>query len=294
MDSNEQSPRVSSEALLRTYYAEISALPRLTSQQEQEYARLAASGEHAALTPLILSALEPAAEFCRGYDGRGVALADLISAASIGILKAAPRFVRQRGERFFDFCRWWIRRELLLEFARVQRSVRIPNDLLEQGRSFLHQVARLEQEKGGALTPHEIAQRLNMTHEEVDLLLGTMQPDVSLDTPVEGGDENAPTLTLLDTLTNSDQLLPDQEAAQSRFCTEIRRALANLGEREREVLTLLFGIEGTREHTIAEAAARFGVSPERIRKIRKSALRTLGTDLRLQEEAPGETPPSLN
>ena len=64
---------------------------------------------------------------------------------------------------------------------------------------------------------------------------------------------------------------------------QIQSALTSLGEREREVLELRFGLVDGTDHTLEEVSRYFDVTRERVRQIEAKALRKLRHPSRSRE-----------
>ena len=97
------------------------------------------------------------------------------------------------------------------------------------------------------------------------------QEPMSLETPV-GNEENS---ALVDFIADDSVANPDEEANRELLREQVRDILASLTEREREVLSLRFGLEDGESLTLEEVGRRFGVTRERIRQIEAKALRKL-------------------
>lgn len=65
---------------------------------------------------------------------------------------------------------------------------------------------------------------------------------------------------------------PDAVAA---VAADIARLLSVLDERDRQILTLRFGLDGHRQRTFTELARIFGLTPQRVRQIHVGAIRKL-------------------
>lgn len=130
---------------------------------------------------------------------------------------------------------------------------------------------RLVQEKGREPTPEEIAKEMDVTPQKVrDTMKISMQP-ISLETPI-GEEEDS---TLGDFIPEPNTHAPIEEAAVKLMKENIHTALESLEVREREVITLRFGIRDGRSRTLEEVGRYFGVTRERVRQIETKALRKL-------------------
>lgn len=94
----------------------------------------------------------------------------------------------------------------------------------------------------------------------------------SVDAPVPVGSQN--TYTLLSILENTDAERSDQAVEQESVVDRLKKRLGRLEERERIVVTKLYGV-GCPPQTMMETAMDMGLKRERVRQIRNKALRKL-------------------
>jgi len=205
------------------------------------------------------------------YQNQGLSLADLINEGNIGLIKAAKRFDETRGFKFISYAVWWIRQAILQALAEQSRIVRLPLNRV----GALHRIGKissnLEQEFGREPMTEEIAERLEMTPEEVSETLKISNNHLSLDAPFNEGEDS----NLLDVLKDEFQPAPDRDLLGESLKVEIEKALGTLTEREAEVITLYFGIKRPRPMTLEEIGNRFNLTRERVRQIKEKAIRRL-------------------
>jgi RNA polymerase primary sigma factor len=257
------------ESSLDQYLKEISAYPLLTRDDEVELAiRIRASDEEA-LDKLVRSNLRFVVSVAKKYQNQGVALGDLINEGNLGLIRAAHKFDETKGIKFISYAVWWIRQAILQALAEQSRIVRVP--LNRAG--ALHRIGKrsstLLQELGREPTIEEIAEELELSHEEVQRTLAISQTHLSLDAPLSPGEDNR----LLDYLADQVSAGPDDETYDRALHSVIQEALATLKEREARVLRLYYGLEeGKDAMTLEEIGALLGITRERVRQIKEKAL----------------------
>ena len=94
---------------------------------------------------------------------------------------------------------------------------------------------------------------------------------VSMDAPFVQGEENS----LLDVLENDSEDKPDSGLINDSLRREVQRALSTLTQREADVVTLYFGLNGEHAMTLEEIGEKFNLTRERVRQIKEKAIRRL-------------------
>ncbi len=256
------------ESSLDQYLKEISQYPLLTREDEIDLAQRIRIKDGEALDKLVRSNLRFVVSVAKKYQNQGVALGDLINEGNLGLIRAAHKFDETKGIKFISYAVWWIRQAILQALAEQSRIVRVP--LNRAG--ALHRIGKrssaLLQELGREPTVEEIADELDISHEEVQRTLAISQSHLSLDAPLSPGEDNR----LLDYLPDQFSPGPDDETYERALSMTIEEALGTLKEREAKVLRLYFGLEGTDAMTLEEIGSLLGITRERVRQIKEKAL----------------------
>jgi len=256
------------ESSLDQYLKEISAYPLLTREQEVELAGRIRQGDEGALDKLVRSNLRFVVSVAKKYQNQGVALGDLINEGNLGLIRAAHKFDETKGIKFISYAVWWIRQAILQALAEQSRIVRVP--LNRAG--TLHRIGKrssaLLQELGREPTVEEIADGLDLSHDEVERTLAISQTHLSLDAPLTPGEDNR----LLDYLPDQFGRGPEDETYEKALTDSVEDALSTLKEREAKVLRLYFGLDGQEPMTLEEIGSLLGITRERVRQIKERAL----------------------
>ncbi len=256
---------------LRLYLRSIGRVHLLTAEQEVQLARRIERGDMIAKQQMIEANLRLVVSIAKSYLGRGLTFLDLIQEGSMGLIRAVEKFDYRRGYKFSTYATWWIRQAVTRAIADKGRTIRIPVHMVEKLNKVVHVERQLVQQLGREPTPEEIALELETTVREVRDVLRMAQQPISLEKPI-GEEEDS---ELGDFVEDQTAESPFEQAAEHLRRENLRRALAALPEREREVIEMRFGLTGERPYTLEEVGRAFNVTRERIRQIENHTLKKL-------------------
>ncbi|GLW13907.1 RNA polymerase principal sigma factor HrdA [Streptomyces sp. NBRC 13847] len=287
-----------SSDLFRQYLREIGRIPLLTAAEEVELARRVEAGlfaeEKLTSTPdlssrlavdldrlvvlgrmakrrLIEANLRLVVSVAKRYVGRGLTMLDLVQEGNLGLIRAVEKFDYARGYKFSTYATWWIRQAMSRALADQARTIRVPVHVVELINRVVRVQRRMLQERGYEPTPEEVAAHLDLTGERVSEVLRLAQEPVSLHAPV-GEEED---VALGDLIEDGDAASPVESAAFLLLREHLDAVLSTLGERERKVVQLRYGLADGRPRTLEEIGRIFGVTRERIRQIESKTLNKL-------------------
>ena len=287
-----------SSDLFRQYLREIGRIPLLTAAEEVELARRVEAGlfaeEKLRLTPdldsrlahdldrlvvmgrmakrrLIEANLRLVVSVAKRYVGRGLTMLDLVQEGNLGLIRAVEKFDYARGYKFSTYATWWIRQAMSRALADQARTIRVPVHVVELINRVVRVQRRMLQERGREPTPEEVAAHLDLPPERVGEVLRLAQEPVSLHAPVGEEDDVA----LGDLIEDGDAASPVESAAFLLLREHLEAVLSTLGERERKVVQLRYGLVDGRPRTLEEIGRIFGVTRERIRQIESKTLNKL-------------------
>lgn len=287
-----------SSDLFRQYLREIGRIPLLTAAEEVELARRVEAGlfaeEKLSTAPdlesrlaldldrlvvmgrmakrrLIEANLRLVVSVAKRYVGRGLTMLDLVQEGNLGLIRAVEKFDYARGYKFSTYATWWIRQAMSRALADQARTIRVPVHVVELINRVVRVQRRMLQERGYEPTPEEVAAHLDLLPERVSEVLRLAQEPVSLHAPVGEEDDVA----LGDLIEDGDATSPVESAAFLLLREHLEAVLSTLGERERKVVQLRYGLADGRPRTLEEIGRIFGVTRERIRQIESKTLNKL-------------------
>lgn len=250
--------------------------PLLTASEEKELGYKISKGDERAYKRMVEANLRlvitmALKQLHQGHN-HSLTLADLIQEGNFGLMRAARKFDPALGYRFSTYASFWIRQAMSRAIADQAKMVRVPAHIAELTKTAYRTIALLVQSLGRQPTVEELAGKLNVNKETAELVLLNMAETFSLDDEIgDSGDGE----DFIDMLKDADAVEPEEAAQTAILREDVRDALDELTDREREVVNLRYGLHGGKAHTLQELGAHFKVSRERVRQIEGQALRKL-------------------
>ncbi|OHV10604.1 RNA polymerase sigma factor RpoS [Kushneria phosphatilytica] len=253
------------------YLNEIGFSPLLTPEEEVHYGRLARQGDPAGRQRMIESNLRLVVKIARRYLNRGLSLLDLIEEGNLGLIRAVEKFDPERGFRFSTYATWWIRQTIERALMNQTRTIRLPIHVVKELNVYLRASRELTQKLDHEATAEEIAEHLDKPVESVKKMMGLNERISSVDYPL-GSESDKP---LIDTIADENETGPESNLVDFDVRAHVDGWLAELTEKQMEVVIRRFGLRGHEAATLEEVGEEIGLTRERVRQIQVEALKKL-------------------
>ena len=259
------------ENTVSLYFNDIASSTPLSREREVELAELIKDGDMLARNELVQANLRFVVDVAKNYQNRGLSLSDLISAGNVGLMTAAERFDGEKGYKFISYAVWWIRQSILQTLAEHVRTVRLPLNKLSLLKEIADVSRRLGQGRESDPDVDEIAAELDVPTEEVLDTMLSARSVRSLDETFEEDDRR----NLFNILIDESEESPDADLLRQSAKNQVDGVLTSLSDREQHVIRRYFGLDGNEALTLDRIGHQIGVTRERVRQIKESALTKL-------------------
>ncbi len=255
------------------YLKEIGYTPLLSAEEEVFFARTALRGNEASRKRMIESNLRLVVKIARRYINRGLSLLDLIEEGNLGLMHAVEKFDPEKGFRFSTYATWWIRQNIERGLMNQTRTIRLPVHVVKELNTYLRAERELSSKMAKEPTLEEIAALVEKPVKDVKKVMVLNEKVTSADAPLSGDSERP----VVDFIADKNAQNPGYLFQSSELHHCIERWMHELSEKQQEVLSRRFGLNGFDSDTLENVGKEIGLTRERVRQIQLEALKDLKT-----------------
>ncbi len=206
------------------------------------------------------------------YQHKGLPFGDLIQEGNLGLMKALEKFDYKLGHRFCTYASWWVRQAVARALSAQSRVIRLPIHMLATIRKMNIAEKNFIQLNGNEPTIEELAQIMEMPKERISAIKKMSLQCISLQAPQSSDD---PDFTIENFLSDKESDDPMKSLARKMMKERLAEAINQLSEREKQVITMRYGLDGGPCKTLTEVSAIFNVTRERVRQLELKTLEKL-------------------
>jgi RNA polymerase primary sigma factor len=264
-------PSVAVQTPLESYLREINETPLLKAEEEKDLAHRIEDGDSEARDHLVRANLRLVVNIARSYQGKGLALQDLIAEGNLGLLRAVEGYDPSMNTRFSTYASFWIKQSMKRAVVNTAKTVRLPAYMVQLLTEWRRAAARLQEELGRTPTEDEIATRMKLPKKKLSIIKKAIR--IYNANPQNEGEDTG--WSIDDLAMDGVGHAPEAHMTRTDDMTQVLHLLEALEEREAKVLRLRFGLESDEPMTLKEIGECLDLTRERVRQIEREALSKL-------------------
>lgn len=207
------------------------------------------------------------------FQNKGLPLSDLIAEGNVGLIHASHLYKSEYNVKFITYAVWHISEAIRRAIHYKADTVRVPVSQKLTYNKAAKVINKYWQTEDRPPSDEELEKATGKTMKQINGAINAKKVCMSLDTPLGSNDDDGDS-TLVDIVKNNNSPLADNNIEQSYKTNVINKVLNGLSNKEHDIIILCYGFTG-QEYTPELISPLFGCTPERIRQIRKEAIKKL-------------------
>lgn len=270
---------------LQLYLREIGQVQLLTPEEEILLAKRIQKGDEQAREHMIKANLRLVVKIARDYEGLGLPLLDLINEGNIGLMKGVERFNPAKGAKLSTYAALWIKQAIRRALGNQSKTIRLPVHVVDKMAHIRLAERKLREGLGREATDEEVAEEMGFSLRQIKLYREAGKAPVSLDAPISEGEDGK---QVAEIVADPNAVAAYDQMAKEGDAELLQEVLETLSERERNILSLRFGLSGDSPQTLEQVGEQYGLTRERIRQIQEEALLRLRHKMKERDTIPEE------
>ena len=205
----------------------------------------------------------------KSIQSEALSNSDLVQEGIFGLITAIEKFNPSLGFKFATYASWWIKQAMFKAISEQSFAYNIPVYIQETMSRYKKTKQEMEQVEQKEVSKKDVAKKLNLTEEKIDTFLNAFTRALSIESGTSLTENKE--LTLAEIIEDEKQNV-EKQVVDTELKNDIKIALNNLKEKEKNVIVLRFGLENNSKKTLEEIGNSYGVTKECIRQIEKRAL----------------------
>lgn len=207
------------------------------------------------------------------FQNKGLPLSDLIAEGNVGLIHASRLYKSEYNVKFITYAVWHISEAIRRAIHYKADTVRVPVSQKLTYNKAAKVINKYWQTEDRPPSDEELEEATGKTMKQINGAINAKKVCMSLDTPLGSNDDDGDS-TLVDIVKNNNSPLADNNIEQFYKTNVINKVLNGLSNKEHDIIILCYGFTG-QEYTPELISPLFGCTPERIRQIRKEAIKKL-------------------
>ena len=236
--------------------------------------RQAKQGDDKAKMKLMEMNLRLVIPTAKRFQRPGMELMDLVEEGNLGLLQAIEKFEPEKGYRFSTYAIYWIEQYIRKFIEEQSGSIKIPSHAWGNLKRWFRAWNELKEANGRDPSLREMAEELDLSARQVKSIMDTLNAAKGVDSLTTLVNEEE-TTTLEDLISDDGKGNPHDVFVDNENQASIRRSLDSLNDRDRAVVIMRYGLEGSDPKTLGEVAEILSLSRERVRQIEERAIHAL-------------------
>lgn len=265
--------QASDDSALSAYMKKLSTSKNLTAMEEQELAKRIEQGDNEAKKELVRANLKLVITIAKkAIHMSNLPFIDLIQEGNLGLMIAIEKFNHKLGYKFSTYASWWIKQSMFKALSEQGHCMKVPVYIQETLSKFSKIKTEMEREYNCEINNHDVAKKMNITPDKIDLYLCSYSKSIS----IEGGfeNENGKETSIADILADKNSSV-DANVEYENLQNDIEIIVSTLKDRERDVVRMRYGLGNNDRRTLEEIGNIYGVTKECIRQTELRALKKM-------------------